>query len=72
MAAYSVQLKEAGFEVLITVDQHIHEQQNLRSGPISIMMLRAKTNRLSDLLPLMPDLVLALETIKAGEVITIG
>ena len=62
----------ASFEVLVTVDQHIHEQQNRRRGLISIVMLRAKTNRLSDLLPLMPDLVLALETIKSGEAITIG
>jgi predicted nuclease of predicted toxin-antitoxin system len=42
----------AGFEVLITVDQNIPDQQNLAGRTISILILCAPTNRLRHLEPL--------------------
>lgn len=39
----------AGFEVLITVDQHIPDQQNLSKRTIAVMILCGPTNRLRDL-----------------------
>jgi len=50
----------AGFDVLITVDQQIPNQQNLRGRKMSILILCAATNRLRDLLPLVPSAKLAL------------
>lgn len=44
----------AGFDVLITVDQNIPSQQNLRGRRLSVLTFSGGTNRLPDLLPLVP------------------
>lgn len=67
-----IKLAEADFEVFITVDKGILYQQNLRSTVLGFILLRANGNRLEDLLPLVPDLLAALATIKAGEIIQVG
>jgi len=64
-----IELAEADFEVFITVDKGILYQQNLRSTVLGFILLRAYSNRLEDLLPLVPDLLAKLVTIKAGDTI---
>lgn len=64
-----IELAEADFEVFIPVDKGILYQQNLRSTVLGFIVLRAYSNRLEDLLPLVPDLLAKLVTIKAGDVI---
>jgi len=64
-----IELAEADFEVFITVDKGILYQQNLRSPVLGFIVLRAYSNRLEDLLPLVPDLLAKLVTIKAGDII---
>ena len=44
----------AGFDVLITVDQNIPDQQNLVGRRISLVILCGTTNRLRDLEPPVP------------------
>jgi hypothetical protein len=61
----------AGFDVLITVDQHIPDQQNLRSRRIAILILFGPTNRLRDIESLVPAAVIALRSIGRGEVVRI-
>jgi len=56
------------FDALITVDRSIPFQQRLNNRPFAVIVLRAKTNRLADLLPLVPALLRALDEIKPGEV----
>lgn len=63
-----IELAEADFEVFITVDKGILYQQNLRSTILGFILLRAYSNRLEDLLPLVPDLLAKLVTIKAGDI----
>jgi predicted nuclease of predicted toxin-antitoxin system len=62
----------AEFDVFVTVDRNLHFQQNLRTLAIRIVVLHAKTNRLEDLLRLMPDLVAALDTLLPGALVDIG
>ena len=62
----------AGFEVLITVDQNMPNQQSLRGRSISLMVVRARTTNLDDLLALLPDMLDALEILGPGEVVRIG
>jgi predicted nuclease of predicted toxin-antitoxin system len=62
----------AGFDVLITVDQNIPDQQNLTGWSISLIILRGATNRLRDLEPLAPAALSALRSIRRGEVVRIG
>ena len=56
------------FDMLVTVDKSLPKPQNLRTRPFGIIILRAKTNRLIDLLPLIPALRVALEEVRPGEV----
>lgn len=47
----------AGFEALITVDQGFEYQQNLSELPIPVVIVIAASNRMEDLLPLVPGIV---------------
>jgi hypothetical protein len=62
----------AGFDVLITVDQSIPDQQNLSERRISILILCGPTNRLRDLERLVPAAISALRSIRPGEVVRIS
>jgi hypothetical protein len=64
--------ESAGFEVLVTVDQSIPDQQNMAGRNISLLILCAPTNRLRDLEPLAPAAIVALHSIGRGEVVRIG
>jgi predicted nuclease of predicted toxin-antitoxin system len=63
---------QAGFAVLITVDQNMPAQQSLRGRSISLLILRARTTNLDDLLILMPEVLEALEDLGPGNVVRIG
>ena len=53
---------EQSFEVLVTTDANLEFQQNLALYNIAVIVLRARTNRLADLKPLVPQLLSALST----------
>jgi hypothetical protein len=59
-------LATSRFDVFVTVDRNLSFQQNLAALPISVFVLHAKTNRLSDLRPLVPRLLAAMETSPRG------
>lgn len=61
----------AGFEVIITVDQNIPDQQNLSSRKVSLLVLCAPTNRLRDLERLIPIALSVLDSIEPGQVVKI-
>ena len=47
-------------------------QQSLRGRSIALLVVRARTTNLDDLLVLMPDVLSALETLRPGEVVLVG
>jgi hypothetical protein len=49
-------LATEAFDVFVTVDQNLSFQQNLTTLSIAVIVMRAKTNRLADLILLVPDL----------------
>ncbi len=59
------------FEVFLTVDQSIRHQQNLQVAGVAVVVLVASSNRLADLVPLMPSAQAALGSIKPGDVVEI-
>ena len=64
-----LRLAEArGFEVFITVDRGIQYEQNLTGRHIAILVLRAKSNRLLDLLPCAEDCLSKIRSIQPGQV----
>ena len=64
-------MRADGFEVLLTVDQNLRHQQNIASAGIAILVLIAPSNRVADLVPLLPSTLAALTSIKPGEVVEI-
>jgi hypothetical protein len=59
------------FAVFLTGDQNLRHQQNLRAASIAVVVLVAPSNRLADLLPLIPSVLTALGTIKPGDLVEI-
>ena len=55
-----LRLASASFDAFVTVDRNLAFQQPIVSLPIATIVLRAQTNRLADLLPLIPLLLEAL------------
>ena len=60
------------FDVFVTTDQNLSAQQNLDRLQLGIVVLRAVTNRIQDLEPLIPELLDTLATIKAGDLVRLG
>jgi hypothetical protein len=60
-----------GFEVFVTVDQNLSYQQNLRAGGLAVIVLIAPSNRLADLLPLIPSVHATLTTIQPGDLVEV-
>jgi hypothetical protein len=65
-------LTEKEFEVLITVDRQLSQQQNLSRFSIAVLLVRARTNRLEDIRPLVPDILQAVERTSAGALTVVG
>ncbi len=64
-------LAASDFDLLLTADQNLPFQQPLPAFSISVMILHARSNRLEDLLPLLPAILTALETLTIGQVVHI-
>jgi hypothetical protein len=64
-----LKLAEVEFEVFITVDKGFRYEQSLRSTVLGIIILGGRSNRLEVLLPLVPDILTALTTTKAGDMV---
>ena len=62
-------MSAAGFEALLTVDQGIRHQQNLRAAGVAVVVMVGASNRLADLVPLVPDVLVALATTQPGDVV---
>jgi len=58
-----------GFEVFLTVDQNLRTQQNLSRSGIAILVLVATSNRLADLIPLLPSALQELGSIIPGDIV---
>jgi len=61
-----------GFEVMVTVDQNIAYQQNLQGRKIAIVSLRAPSNSIPSLQPLIGLLTSRLQNVQPGQVIMIS
>jgi predicted nuclease of predicted toxin-antitoxin system len=65
-------LAEGKFEVFVTLDKGVPFQQNPSGCKIGILVIRARSSRVTDILPLIPDCLAALRFIKPGQVAEIG
>jgi hypothetical protein len=60
------------FDVFVTVDRNLSFQQNFEILSIAVIVMRAKSNRLADLRPLVPELLVAIESAVRGEPTFVG
>jgi hypothetical protein len=65
-------LAESEFDVLVTMDRNLSFQQSLPKFRIALVVLRARSNRLGDLLPLVPQIISAISSAQAGAVLVVG
>ena len=65
-------LAEKQFDVFLTVDRNLSFQQHLPRFGIAVVVVHAQTNRLQDLLSLVPRILVALPAAKRGEVTSVS
>ncbi len=62
-----LRLAAAEFDIFVTMDSGIPYQQNLAGLELAVIVLQAVSNRLADLLPLVPELLVCVDTARLGE-----
>ncbi len=65
-------LAQKEFDVFVTVDRNLSFQQNTATLSIAVVVLAAQSNRLQDLVMLVPQLLARLETVERGVVTLIS
>lgn len=65
-------LAENEFDVLVTMDRNLSFLQYLLKFRIALVVLRARSNRLADLPPLVPEIVSAISSAKPGTASIVG
>jgi len=63
---------EGRFDVLVTTDQNLPWQQSVVSFDIAVVVLRARSNSLLSLRPLIPKLLRTLDIVRSGQVIRVS
>jgi len=64
--------EKAGFDVFLTLDRDIEFQQRLKNRKIGIVLLRSKTSRLQDLEAQVSEILAAIVSIRAGQLVHVG
>lgn len=67
-----LRLAATAFDVFLTVDRNLSFQQPVVDFDIAVVVLRATSNRITDLKALVPKMLEALPNIKPGQVTWIG
>lgn len=61
-----------GFEIFLTMDKGLEYEQNLAGREIAVIILRAKSSRLVDLVPLVEACLEQMRSIKLGQIVRVG
>ena len=59
---------QAEFDAVLTKDVGIRYEQNLTNLPVAVVVIRAASNDIDDILPLLSDLLIALKTLAPKQV----
>jgi hypothetical protein len=62
----SLNLAQSEFDVFVTVDRNLSFQQHLPKFSIAVLLLVAPSNRLTDLIPLVPSIIASLPSAIKG------
>jgi len=67
-----LRLAEADFDIFVTADQNLSYQQPLTTFQLGIVVLKARTTKMDDLLPLVPAIREVLDSVMSGQVCYVG
>jgi predicted nuclease of predicted toxin-antitoxin system len=67
-----LELAAARFDVFLTMDRNLEFQQNLATLPIAVLVIEAVSNRMEDLVPLVPGILKELNHIPPRSLRKIG
>jgi hypothetical protein len=59
------------FDVLITVDKNLVKQQQLAGRRLSLIVLRARSNKIEDISPLVPSIIEVLVDLTPSSITTL-
>ena len=59
------------YDAFLTVDKNLSAQQQMAALSFGVIVLRAPSNHLVDLRPLLPQILAALTTLQPGTVVTV-
>src|SRR5271169_4262464 len=59
-------------EVFVTLDRNLEFQQNIKILPYGIVVVRSRSNRIIDLTPHIPAILLAASQVGPGRAVTVG
>jgi hypothetical protein len=59
-------------DAFVTMDKNLPRQQQLSGLSFGVIVLRAPSNRLEDLLPLVPEMLASLASLKPGNLVYVG
>src|SRR5215472_9409171 len=60
------------YDVLVTMDRGIEFQQQIGALPFGIVVVRARSNRMQDLRPIVSSIISAIDAVKPGLVQRVG
>jgi len=63
---------ELEFDVFLTLDRNLEYQQELKGKRLSVLVLKARSSTYRCLLPLVPDILKALEKVDPGTIIHVS
>jgi hypothetical protein len=64
--------EKCGFQIFLTIDRGLEHQQNLQARSIAVILIRATTGRLVELLPRAPEILKAIASARPGFVTKVG
>lgn len=60
------------FDVLVTLDQNLQHQQNLRSVDLGIVVIRSKSSLFDDVAPLIPEVNEAIRAVQPKQLVVVS
>ena len=63
---------ESGFDVMLTKDSGVEYEQPLTTLPIAVVVMKAKTNKLDDIRPLLPAVLSTLANLQPRTLVRVG
>jgi len=61
-----------GFDVMLTKDSGVEYEQHISDLPVSVLVIKAKTNKLDDIRPLVSDILSVLNTLQPRTFTRVG